>query len=201
MKSLTLALMLLAISNQARATTDSLFYQIVGDTTLLWDAYAEETCESKYIDSVSLSADTVFAVRIDTSTREALCDCVYHFRFTVVGLPAGTYCAMYYGLYPRYPVKLKFKGSIQFTVPGSSAESLSSVLYQSRCGAPLIVDISAQPPGLPSSVRLESYPNPFNPDTRIEYTLPDSRQVSLQIFDILGRLVVTVEEGYEPAGV
>ncbi|HUI09878.1 MAG TPA: hypothetical protein VL221_06100, partial [Bacteroidota bacterium] len=66
MKSLTLALMLLAISNQARATTDSLFYQIVGDTTLLWDAYAEETCESKYIDSVSLSADTVFAVRIDT---------------------------------------------------------------------------------------------------------------------------------------
>jgi len=35
----------------------------------------------------------------------------------------------------------------------------------------------------------QNFPNPFNPDTRISFDLPETGQVSLQVFDIEGRLV------------
>jgi subtilisin family serine protease len=44
------------------------------------------------------------------------------------------------------------------------------------------------------------YPNPFNPTTTFEWTMPRVAQVRLEIFDILGRHVATVVEGKWPAG-
>ncbi|MBN1999520.1 T9SS type A sorting domain-containing protein, partial [candidate division KSB1 bacterium] len=44
-----------------------------------------------------------------------------------------------------------------------------------------------------SGVLLQNYPNPFNNSTEIQYTLPQAATVTLQIFDITGRLVRTLE--------
>ncbi len=38
----------------------------------------------------------------------------------------------------------------------------------------------------------EAYPNPFNPSTRINYTIPTSGLVILKVFDVLGREVQTL---------
>ena len=46
---------------------------------------------------------------------------------------------------------------------------------------------------IPVSFNLsQNYPNPFNPVTTIEYTIPQSRFVSLKVYDILGREVKTL---------
>jgi hypothetical protein len=47
---------------------------------------------------------------------------------------------------------------------------------------------------------LRNYPNPFNPSTMIQYVLPEGGYVSLKVFDIIGREVATVEEGFHQAG-
>jgi sugar lactone lactonase YvrE len=47
----------------------------------------------------------------------------------------------------------------------------------------------------------QNYPNPFNPSTQIEYDLPKAGEVSLVVFDILGREVTTLANGYHEAGV
>jgi Arylsulfotransferase (ASST)/Secretion system C-terminal sorting domain len=54
---------------------------------------------------------------------------------------------------------------------------------------------------LPSSYSLEqNYPNPFNPTTTIRFTIAGSGYTSLVVYDILGRTVTTLVDGYLTAG-
>jgi|GEM_PF-5052160 len=46
----------------------------------------------------------------------------------------------------------------------------------------------------------QNYPNPFNPSTRIQYDLPTSGSVGMEIFDISGRSVRVYEYPYQSAG-
>jgi hypothetical protein len=59
------------------------------------------------------------------------------------------------------------------------------------------VDDGAQ---LPDKISLSAYPNPFNAQTTIQYSLPEQSQVTIDIFDILGRKIETLAEGIKPAG-
>ena len=48
---------------------------------------------------------------------------------------------------------------------------------------------------------LTVHPNPFNPETTISFTLPEAAEISLVIYDIQGREVVRLFDGWYPAGV
>lgn len=47
---------------------------------------------------------------------------------------------------------------------------------------------------------LGNYPNPFNPATTISYTLPQDGRVSIKVFDVLGREVAELINGFSSAG-
>lgn len=54
---------------------------------------------------------------------------------------------------------------------------------------------------IPSNYMLyQNHPNPFNPTTKIEYSVPRYCRVSLKVYDILGREVATLFEGIRQAG-
>ena len=49
-------------------------------------------------------------------------------------------------------------------------------------------------------VLAQNYPNPFNPVTNITFALPTSSDVSLTVYDMAGRMVKTLVNGYVNAG-
>jgi len=52
----------------------------------------------------------------------------------------------------------------------------------------------------PDYILNQNYPNPFNPTTIIRYHLPTSSHVSLEVFDVLGRQVITLIDKTQSSG-
>jgi len=46
----------------------------------------------------------------------------------------------------------------------------------------------------------QNYPNPFNPSTKIRYSIPQSSNVIIKIFDILGNEIETLVNEEKPVG-
>ncbi|MFZ1683635.1 MAG: FlgD immunoglobulin-like domain containing protein, partial [Candidatus Zixiibacteriota bacterium] len=56
-------------------------------------------------------------------------------------------------------------------------------------------------PELPDNFALaQNFPNPFNPTTSIEFTLPSRQQVSLEVYNTLGQRVRTLVSDFKSAG-
>jgi len=52
-----------------------------------------------------------------------------------------------------------------------------------------------------SSLLEQNYPNPFTKTTQIKYTLTESNDVKLEIYDVYGRVVKTLVNKYQSAGI
>jgi tetratricopeptide (TPR) repeat protein len=51
-----------------------------------------------------------------------------------------------------------------------------------------------------AEISISNYPNPFNPETTIEYNLPTEGNVKLEVYNSLGQLVNVLIEGNQSAG-
>jgi len=69
-------------------------------------------------------------------------------------------------------------------------------------GAPPVVITTEQAEEVPKdkSDLLSNYPNPFSSSTTIQYSLLQPARVTLELYDILGKRVRVLEQGYKAAG-
>ena len=69
-------------------------------------------------------------------------------------------------------------------------------------GRDIVVSVQSPSTNVPASVVLhQNYPNPFNPSTRISFELSKSSNIRIDVFDISGKFVGTIAEGFFNAGI
>jgi len=70
-----------------------------------------------------------------------------------------------------------------------------------RTFSTLLVGVGDDESQVPTEFSLEqNYPNPFNPSTTLAYSIPKESEVSLKIYDVMGREVVELVSGRQTAG-
>jgi hypothetical protein len=75
----------------------------------------------------------------------------------------------------------------------------SSDVFRFTTGNGFVLSVPAPAP-LGSYALYNNYPNPFNPATTISFDLPRPGDVTLQVFDMLGRVVAVLAQGRMEAG-
>jgi hypothetical protein len=99
------------------------------------------------------------------------------------------------GAGPRYIISDDFDGDTDFDI--MVVNGYISVLLNRRI---MNTNVSNSDDALLRPWQLSSYPNPFNAQTTISYSLPMASDVSLDIFDLLGRKIETLASGHQVAG-
>jgi N-acetylmuramoyl-L-alanine amidase len=96
---------------------------------------------------------------------------------------------------------LRFDGIQMRYVPGLSAATCTVVLDQCRLAQEVTVGVDGDAPLPPAAFALDAnYPNPFNPSTAVSYSLAEAGNVTLVVYDILGREVASLVRARQPAG-
>ncbi|MCW8806337.1 MAG: T9SS type A sorting domain-containing protein, partial [Ignavibacteriaceae bacterium] len=83
-------------------------------------------------------------------------------------------------------------------LPGDYQYKLKQIDYDGSFEYSDIVDVKISGP---TEFSLEqNYPNPFNPSTTIKYTIPESGNVKLKVYDSLGEEVATLVDEFKDSG-
>jgi Tol biopolymer transport system component len=90
---------------------------------------------------------------------------------------------------PSYSKNGKYVAYSGFTIPVPSASKKNGTTA------------SASENSVPTHFSLnQNFPNPFNPSTLIQYTIPNASNVKIEIFNITGESVATLVDGFKSEG-
>lgn len=105
--------------------------------------------------------------------------------------------------HPNYPEVLKAMYNYQFVKQdfsmGVHNTKYAVALLKASLGN--LTGVETKDIEIPKSFELkQNFPNPFNPSTQIEFSVPITSHVTLNVYDVLGRLVKTLANGELVAG-
>jgi hypothetical protein len=120
--------------------------------------------------------------------------------FIPAGAPAGTYSLNgYFGEYDAVNPTVYVEDSFNFEKTGADGAWVGTGFVDS---GESFEEVRVSDPGsIPVDyVMVQNYPNPFNPTTTIGFSIPETDHVQLSVFDVNGRLVAKLVDGYREAG-
>jgi len=105
----------------------------------------------------------------------------------------------------EYPITLRVEGgdlNIKDKVGGTVINTVVKNGQSIVISNPAIESFQVYSVEIPIAFKLfQNYPNPFNPTTTIKYSIPQSGLVTLKVYDLLGKEVITLVKEEKTAGI
>ena len=127
------------------------------------------------------------------------------------GLTSGDNMGSAVALDGQFGRRLNFAAvGVQWDAHAQGGDDEGSVyIFDTADAEGLNIPLSVEPRGdlaltmfgdIKRTALLQNFPNPFNPETWIPYTLADNVDVNVRIYDVEGKLVRQLDIGYQRAG-
>ena len=166
-----------------------------GDNRSLTDLAANVTGTVRDAQGNALSGTSLYLINSDgQAVSYAISDQNGHYE--IIGVPPGAY----YLQSGKIGYESNFNGNapgMEQTAPitlGNGTVTLDITLHVSG-------GTGIEQPAVPETLVLHgNYPNPFNPETQIRFSLPGVMSVRITIYDRLGREIKRLHDGTLPAG-
>ena len=118
--------------------------------------------------------------------------------FTLENGPTGSLISKA-GLFKWTPTNEQANQNFNITVKISDGELSQTYTATTKTGPPIVIGVEGDMIPL-ATVLYQNYPNPFNPTTAITYSLRKDSHVIISVYDLLGREVMKLVDGYKIAG-
>ena len=121
--------------------------------------------------------------------------------FTISGMITSPAAGVWVKL--NFTVREGVNGEGEFTIGAFGDDLLTDGSTSAPASFKVKVtdDIETWHGNTPVSFQLfQNFPNPFNPQTSIQFRIPEMTRVTLKVYDILGHEIITLNDGLKPAG-
>jgi PKD repeat protein len=191
-----------------------------GSMTYSWD-FDDNTASTDQNPAHGYAADGTYHVTLTaTSSTGINCQAVYSMDITVLPVPVSTFTAgnmgnnlvnfvaddatgiSYNWDFGDDSTSTQMNVQHQYGADGNYSVTLR-VTNDKGCETESTVSITLNPTGIHKDVNTFNfgvYPNPFSTETRIRYDLKAAADVKIEVYDQLGRLIVTLTDGNQEAG-
>jgi hypothetical protein len=193
-------LLLICASNNAHS---DVYATLTGDTTRIWDTSFDWSCTGRFSSITRISHDTIYVTERDTIWL-ATCMCYFDVCTKLTGLQPGSYFVLVTRRHEEHRedtiyVFEELAGTTNFTIINPTVLLSNTLSYQSPCrDTPQSVFHNDDTPN--HYLVLTNHPNPFNPNTIIQFSLPYAAFINLTVYNMLGQPVATLLKERRLAG-
>ncbi len=175
--------------------------------TKIWVPYG--TSKEFFDDMTAINPNKiVISKRVDSSStlytyaKAQLVDSNFNLIKEQVYYPSYSY-ATFASILPLQNKDILFAGTFDYFSNWSSRRyDMYAVRTDSMLNTTIFPPIAVEPISIKTPVvyyLAQNYPNPFNPKTTIKYEIPKDAEITIKVYDLLGREVFSINE-YKKAG-
>ncbi len=201
MKKLIQLIMIAIISTASIGTAKEIITAgVSGSNVVISHNDINANCSAKFKSYIAMNGSRISITQIDTSKDRAYCNCDFDMKYYLNSLQPGTYTADIFREYQTrygYPSNSKEQvGKVEFTVKAPTRSVLSAFDYeQSPCKG---TDVKQRKQLNGSG--LQVYPNPAVSNVTIKYELESDADVTLKLYNMLGKELMSVSRRDIDAG-
>jgi hypothetical protein len=191
-------------ANYYRGVYSAILYKLDIDGNLLWTKTVAEGSYLKHISDIAETDNNNFVLvgnYKDESTNRT------SGWFVQLNSSGDTLCTQFYGCDDEYSIfyKILLYDNGEKLLAGNTFcfyNEREKEGWAIKLDQYIFTDITKNKHSIPDNFQLyQNYPNPFNPATIIRYSLPKADNVTLAVYDINGRLINTLVNEKQAAGI